>query len=110
MEEFRRLTKAARRRRVPVENTGGPGTRNSHWRERVFRNELMSSAIAGARNPLSRLTVASLGDLGYQVDLDAAEPFALPSLIALPEAGPRPVREAGVVLPVVPEVVEPGGP
>jgi hypothetical protein len=110
MEEFRRLTKAARRRRVPVENTGGPGTRNSHWRERVFRNELMSSAIAGARNPLSRLTVASLGDLGYQVDLDAAEPFALPSLIALSEAGPRPVRDSGVVLPVVPEVVEPGGP
>jgi Leishmanolysin len=72
MEEYRRLRRASRRRRVPVENTGGPGSRDSHWRERIFRNELMSSVIAGARNPLSRMTVASLADLGYQVDLGAA--------------------------------------
>ncbi len=72
---------------VPVENTGGPGTANSHWRESVFRNELMSGFIAAANNPLSRLTVASLQDLGYVVDLAAAEPYALPNLQALAEAG-----------------------
>jgi hypothetical protein len=44
----------------------------------VFANELMSSAIGGVGNPISRLTVASLIDLGYQVDLEAAEPYALP--------------------------------
>lgn len=64
---------------VPVENTGGPGTAEGHWRESRFGNELMSGFIAEPGNPLSRLTAASLGDLGYQVDLDAAEPYALPS-------------------------------
>jgi len=63
---------------VPVENTGGLGTRDSHWRETTFRNELMSGFIAAAGNPLSRVTVASLADLGYQVDLDAADPYTLP--------------------------------
>ena len=33
---------------------------------RVFRNELMSPTIASAGNPMSRMSVASLGDLGYQ--------------------------------------------
>lgn len=69
---------------VPVENTGGAGTRDGHWRESTFGNELMSGFIAAPGNPLSRLTVASLADLGYQVNLDAAEPYALP---APPQAG-----------------------
>lgn len=73
--------------KVPVENTGGPGTRDSHWRETVFRNELMSGFIAAPNNPLSKLTAASLKDLGYVVDLNAAEPYALPNLMAMAEAG-----------------------
>jgi hypothetical protein len=64
---------------VPVENEGGEGSRDSHWRDDLFGNELMSSRIAGQGNPISRLTVASLIDLGYQVDLDAADPYALPT-------------------------------
>lgn len=63
---------------VPVENMGGPGTREGHWREAVFGNELMSGFIAAPGNPLSRLTAASLADLGYQVDLEAAEAYRLP--------------------------------
>ena len=58
---------------VPVENTGGPGTRDSHWRESLFRNELMSGFIAAPNNPLSKMTVASLKDLGYLVNKSAAE-------------------------------------
>jgi hypothetical protein len=72
---------------VPVENTGGPGTVNSHWRETVFKNELMSGFIAAPNNPLSRVTVASLNDLGYVVNLSAAEPYSLPNLRAMAEAG-----------------------
>jgi Leishmanolysin len=72
---------------VPVENSGGAGTKNSHWRETLFGNELMSGFIAAPNNPLSRLTVASLQDLGYVVDLNAAEPYALPDLRAMAEAG-----------------------
>lgn len=72
---------------VPVENTGGPGTRDSHWRETVFRNELMSGFIAAPGNPISKMTVASLEDLGYKVNLKAAEPYTLPNLMALAMAG-----------------------
>jgi Leishmanolysin len=72
---------------VPVENTGGAGTKNSHWRETLFKNELMSGFIAAPNNPLSRVTAASLQDLGYVVNLNAAEPYALPNLQAMAEAG-----------------------
>ncbi|HEV2842803.1 MAG TPA: leishmanolysin-related zinc metalloendopeptidase [Chthoniobacterales bacterium] len=72
---------------VPVENTGGPGTRDSHWRESLFRNELMSGFIAAPNNPLSKMTAASLKDLGYVVNMNAAEPYALPNLQAMAEAG-----------------------
>ncbi len=72
---------------VPVENIGGPGTKNSHWRESLFKNELMSGFIAAPNNPLSRMTAASLKDLGYVVNMSAAEAYALPNLQALAEAG-----------------------
>jgi hypothetical protein len=60
---------------VPVENTGGSGTRDSHWRESILGNELMTgwAEAPGTAMPLSRITVASLADLGYQVNLDAAD-------------------------------------
>lgn len=65
---------------VPVENLGGAGTRNSHWREAIFGNELMSGFVATAPNPLSALTIASLADLGYAVDMTQAEAYELPSM------------------------------
>lgn len=72
---------------VPVENSGGPGTRNSHWRESILRNELMTGFVSppGTPNPLSRITVGSLGDLGYSVDVNAADSFT-PSLTAVAAA------------------------
>ncbi|HEY6247528.1 MAG TPA: leishmanolysin-related zinc metalloendopeptidase [Pyrinomonadaceae bacterium] len=92
---------------VPVENTGGAGTRDSHWRESVFRNELMTGFVGSANNPLSRMTVGSLQDLGYVVDFKAAEPYSLPNLMALAEGGalaeqPQP---KGVILPNIPIVL-----
>jgi hypothetical protein len=94
---------------VPVENTGGIGTRDSHWRETVFKKELMTGFVADARNPLSKLTVASLGDLGYKVDLRAAEPYTLPNLMSLAVEGtlapPVVPIEDGMVLPVIPTVL-----
>ncbi len=87
---------------VPVENSGGAGTRDGHWRETVFRTELMSGFIAAANNPLSRMTVASLKDLGYAVDLTQAEPYALPNLFALAAAGARATHDHPHALPVLP--------
>jgi leishmanolysin len=97
---------------VPVENTGGPGTKDSHWRETVFRNELMTGfvGVAGG-NPLSRMTIGSLQDLGYAVDLNAAEPYALPNLLDLAEAGMLVAAEThereGMVLPSIPITLPP---
>jgi hypothetical protein len=110
MKEYRTLRGAgARRKRVPLENTGGSGTADSHWRESIFRNELMSGFIGTAGNPLSRLTAASLQDLGYTVNITAAEPYSLPNLLDLAEMGllvahVAPINE-GTVLPVIPTVL-----
>lgn len=60
---------------VPIENAGQPGTRDSHWRKSVFESELMSTHVVSPGKALSRLTVASLQDLGYTVDFGAAEPY-----------------------------------
>jgi hypothetical protein len=89
---------------VPVENTGGPGTKNSHWRETVFRNELMTGFVASPPNPMSRLTVASLKDLGYKVDLAKSESYSLPNLLQLAEAASlgAPHDHGGLVIPTVP--------
>jgi hypothetical protein len=62
---------------VPVENTGSSGTRDGHWRESVFGNELMTGYISGTPNPLSALTVASLKDLGYGTSMLGASTFTL---------------------------------
>ncbi|MFG2339220.1 leishmanolysin-related zinc metalloendopeptidase [Streptomyces yangpuensis] len=101
---------------VPVANVGGEGSAGSHWRESLFGHELMSPNIGIAGNPtiknkLSRLTAASLGDLGYQVDLDGAEDYELPTLLDLVEASTR-VSEAprGVMLPTVPSRIPAGRP
>lgn len=66
--------------KVPVENRGGPGTRNGHWRQNVFGMELMIGYADGGpeRSPLSAITIQSLADLGYAVDVTAADPYRLP--------------------------------
>ncbi|WP_373067916.1 leishmanolysin-related zinc metalloendopeptidase [Gemmatimonas sp.] len=62
---------------VPVENTGGTGTANSHWRTSVMQRELMQGFAVNQLQPLSRITVGSLQDLGYTVNLAAADAFSL---------------------------------
>jgi hypothetical protein len=63
---------------VPVENTGGSGTRGSHWREASLYSELMTGWADGAM-PMSRATVGALRDFGYDVDVSRADPFTLPA-------------------------------
>jgi adhesin/invasin len=76
--------------KVPVENTqGGSGTRDAHWRESVFDNELMTGFIGAGSNPLSLVTIRSLQDLGYTVNVDAAEAYLLPDGGAVMDHGPR---------------------
>jgi hypothetical protein len=67
---------------VPVENTGSAGTRDGHWRESVFGNELMSGYISSAPNPMSILTVESLTDLGYGTEAGAAGSYTLSNTVS----------------------------
>ncbi len=64
---------------VPIANTGGAGTREAHWRELIFGDELLTGFLSGADRPLSRMSIASFEDLGYGVDYTAADPFELPT-------------------------------
>lgn len=62
---------------VPLEDEGGGGTLGKHWREALFDNELMTGTAEGDPGmPTSRLTVAALRDLGYEVNMDAADAYA----------------------------------
>ena len=63
--------------KVPVEDIGGPGTHNGHWRESVFGPELMTGLIGPGSSPLSVVTLGSLADQGYGVDFTKAEGFML---------------------------------
>lgn len=63
---------------VPVENAAGSGTRDAHWRESIFGCELTNGYVGPGPNlPLSRLTIASLADLGYQVNMNAADRYRI---------------------------------
>jgi hypothetical protein len=67
---------------VPVENSGASGTRDSHWRETTLGRELMTGFYnAGVVNPLSKLTVGSLQDLGYEVNMAAADPYTIAAVL-----------------------------
>ena len=68
--------------KVPLENTGtlNDGSNCVHWREAVFGRELMTPALnSGVINPLSIVTVQSMGDMGYTVSNAGADGYALSS-------------------------------
>lgn len=65
--------------KVPVENLMGPGSADVHWRESVLGPELMTPILVpGKSNHLSTITIQSLSDMGYTVDLAQAEEFTVP--------------------------------
>ncbi|MCR9159073.1 MAG: leishmanolysin-related zinc metalloendopeptidase [Nannocystaceae bacterium] len=66
---------------VPVENNAQPGSSDSHWRESIVVDELMSPRLGGPGEvaPMSVLTIGSMGDLGfYEANELAADAWALP--------------------------------
>ena len=70
--------------KVPVENRAGPGSGDSHWRESVLDHELMTPfQNSGVLDPLSAITIQSLADMGYTVDVSLAEPYRLPGTAAV---------------------------
>ncbi len=71
---------------IAIENTGGLGTCDGHWKESVFNSELMTGIInnpnpqnpTAISNPLSRITLGSMQDLGYNIDLSKADLYSIP--------------------------------
>lgn len=89
---------------VPVEGNAAPvGTRDGHWRESVFGRELMQGFVKIGGMPLSRVTVASLQDLGYLVNLSAADPFMIssPILAGFPPTSPLLLANEKLTSPLV---------
>ena len=91
---------------VPVENTGGGGTANSHWRETTFGTELMTGFANSPPMPISVITVRSMADLGYGVNTAASDPYAI--FAGSLQAGGNRVVTSGVwerSLPTAPRVI-----
>ena len=64
---------------VPVQHQGGVGVWNGHWRELVFRTELMTPFPDRGPNPMSAVSLASFVDIGYrEVDYSVADEYVLP--------------------------------
>ncbi len=96
--------------KVPVENeSGGAGTRDSHWRNSVFLNELMTGSLSFRANPLSRVTLASLADLGYGVDLDGADDFGIATAPPAQAPGEQAIPIGDDVLKGPIYIIEPDG-
>ena len=76
--------------KVPVENSGEPGSGDSHWRESLFTNELMTPLLNSGMNPLSAISIQSLADVGYRVDVAPADFYHRTFTAAAPplELGP----------------------
>ena len=67
--------------KVPVENSSLNATsRDSHWRQSVMQSELMTPGSSDP-GPLSAITIQSMADLGYTVDVTQADAYTLPSSI-----------------------------
>ena len=83
---------------IPLENGGGPGSADEHWRWSIFGNELMTAVLPAPGTPklLSVMTVGSLADLGYQTNDNVADNYTIPSAVAASyinlSVGPRPTH------------------
>lgn len=64
---------------VPVENGGNQGSADSHWRESVFENELMTPFLSAGIEPFSAITIESMADLGFSVDPTVADSYRISS-------------------------------
>lgn len=83
--------------KVPVEIGYTPeriGVIDGHWRGTVFINEVMEPGLGTA---LSAVTIGSMGDLGYEVDHDVADPVSLrlTDFQVLPAPAPAPIDGSG---------------
>lgn len=92
---------------IPLEFGRGAGSDDSHWRETSFVNELMTPAVNVSPNPMSAMTIASMGDLGYTVNLAAADTYVLSSSIVADLSALRTAQGFAIAADTHDEVVRP---
>lgn len=65
---------------IPLTTGQGKGSDDLHWREEIFDNELMTheGESIGSSEPLSIMTLASLEDLGWNVNYRVSDVFPNP--------------------------------
>lgn len=76
--------------RVPLENGAVEGISDVFWRASVFGDEVMTPYVTGDSQPLSRITLEALYEVGYELDVTMADPFTLASARS---ARPRGLRK-----------------
>lgn len=83
---FTKLGQSARfpGRVVPIE-----AKIRGHWRGDAFMGELMAPSLIPAVQPTSAVTVAALRDLGWSVELEAYDEFALPQAVLAGAVSPQ---------------------
>lgn len=59
---------------IPL-GSGAVGDSCGHWSESCLTNEILTGGLDNGSLPISRMTVATLDDLGYKVNYDAADTF-----------------------------------
>ena len=74
--------------KVPLENGAMEGISDVYWRASVFGDEVMTPYVTGDSQPLSRITLEALYEVGYELDVTMADPFTL--------AGARSARPRGI--------------
>ena len=93
--------------KVPVENNGIPGSADSHWRESILDDELMTTHFHPLiqHNPLSAITIQAMADIGYRVDVTQAESYKGPFVTSFAASAPvvRAAEEDSVPLTCIVE-------
>ncbi len=93
-----------------VENQGGQGTARSHWRESTFGAEIMTGfSNTNVFQPMSRITIASFDDMGYTVNLNAADAFTLAPPQGAPGAAAASLAGYDIVLDDIVGAVDENG-
>ena len=75
--------------KVPLENGAMPGISDTHWRQSVFGDEVMTPYVTGDSQPLSRITLEALYEVGYELDVMMADPFTLTGARSARLRGPK---------------------
>jgi hypothetical protein len=91
---------------VPLDDIDQQGDKSSHWRWSAFGDELMVGVLVpGYHYPLSSVTLGLFRDIGYDVDMNVAEPYPVAS--SMSSSGSAVTMDGDVVAPRVRRVFQP---